>query len=43
MRWTKLRPSAAYSDDLYRAKCAAVYQHVYDSYFGSGGSVYAGG
>ncbi len=28
------------ADDL-RAKCEAVYQHVYDSYYGAGGSVYA--
>ena len=29
-----------YSDDDYRLKCDAVYQHVYDSYYGSGQSVY---
>ena len=29
-----------YSDDDYRVKCDAVYQHVYDSYYGAGGSVY---
>ena len=29
-----------YSDDDYRVKCEAVYQHVYDSYYGAGGSVY---
>jgi type I restriction enzyme R subunit len=30
-----------YSPELYRQKCDAVYQHVYDSYFGLGRSVYA--
>ena len=30
-----------YSDDDYRVKCDAVYQHVYDSYYGAGRSVYA--
>ncbi len=29
-----------YSDDDYNMKCDAVYQHVYDSYYGSGRSVY---
>jgi len=29
-----------YSDDDYRLKCETVYQHVYDSYYGAGGSVY---
>ncbi len=29
-----------YSDDDYRVKCEAVYQHVYDSYYGAGRSVY---
>jgi type I restriction enzyme R subunit len=29
-----------YSDDDYRVKCEAVYQHVYDSYFGAERSVY---
>lgn len=29
-----------YSDDDYRVKCDAVYQHVYDSYYGAGQSVY---
>lgn len=27
--------------ELYRRKCDAVYQHVYDSYYGSGRSIYA--
>ncbi len=30
----------AYSPDIYRAKCDAVYQHVYDSYYGQDRSVY---
>ena len=30
-----------YSTEDYDAKCEAVYQHVYDSYYGAGGSVYA--
>jgi type I restriction enzyme, R subunit len=30
-----------YKPDLYRQKCDAVYQHVYDSYFGPGQSCYA--
>ena len=29
-----------YSAVLYRQKCEAIYQHVYDSYFGPGRSVY---
>ncbi len=29
-----------YTKDLYEQKCEAVYQHVYDSYFGAGRSVY---
>jgi type I restriction enzyme R subunit len=29
-----------YSDEEYNVKCEAVYQHVYDSYYGAGGSVY---
>ncbi len=29
-----------YSDDDYRVKCDAVYQYVYDSYYGAGRSVY---
>jgi type I restriction enzyme R subunit len=29
-----------FSADLYRAKVEKVYQHVYDSYFGEGRSVY---
>ncbi|MGH3089546.1 MAG: type I restriction endonuclease subunit R [Rubrobacteraceae bacterium] len=30
-----------FTPNLYRAKCEAVYQHVYDSYYGSGESIYA--
>jgi type I restriction enzyme R subunit len=30
-----------YTDDIYRAKCETVYQHIYDSYYGEGRSVYA--
>ena len=29
-----------YSDEEYKAKCETVYQHVYDSYYGAGRSVY---
>ena len=29
------------SDEEYRMKCEAVYQHVYDWYYGAGRSVYA--
>ena len=31
----------AYSKPLYVAKCDAIYQHVFDSYFGAGKSIYA--
>lgn len=31
-----------YSPQIYEEKCTAVYQHVYDSYFGAGRSVYQG-
>ena len=30
----------AYTPDLYREKCEVVYQHIYDSYYGLGRSVY---
>lgn len=30
-----------YTPDLYQNKCDVIYQHVYDSYFGQGQSVYA--
>jgi type I restriction enzyme R subunit len=32
---------AVYTPDLYQTKCSAVYQHVYDSYYGPGKSIYA--
>jgi type I restriction enzyme, R subunit len=31
----------AYTKDLYERKCDEVYQHIYDSYYGQGRSVYA--
>jgi type I restriction enzyme R subunit len=30
----------AYTKDRYQSKCTAVFEHVYESYFGDGGSVY---
>jgi type I restriction enzyme R subunit len=30
----------SYSEDLYERKCQLVYQHVYDSYYGSGKTIY---
>ena len=30
-----------YTKELYRTKCEALFEHVYESYFGDGGSVYA--
>jgi type I restriction enzyme R subunit len=30
-----------YESDLYEEKCALVYQHVFDAYFGAGKSVYS--
>lgn len=30
----------AYTKDLYQSKCAALFEHVYDSYLGDGASVY---
>ncbi|HUZ75973.1 MAG TPA: type I restriction enzyme endonuclease domain-containing protein, partial [Chloroflexota bacterium] len=30
-----------FTPELYKQKCDAVYQHVYDSYFGAGTSIYA--
>jgi type I restriction enzyme, R subunit len=30
-----------YTPDIYASKCGAVYQHVYDSYYGPGQSIYA--
>jgi len=31
----------SYSKDLYQEKCGSIYQHVYDSYYGQGRSIYA--
>ena len=31
----------AYSPELYKEKCDLIYQHVYDSYYGQGRSVYS--
>ena len=31
----------SYTPELYQRKCDAIYQHVYDSYFGQGRSVYS--
>jgi type I restriction enzyme R subunit len=30
-----------FAPEIYQAKCDVVYQHVYDSYYGHGRSVYA--
>jgi len=30
-----------YSPDLYRQKCEVIYQHIYDSYYGVGKSLYS--
>ena len=30
----------AYTKDVYTTKCAVVFEHVYESYFGDGGSVF---
>jgi type I restriction enzyme, R subunit len=32
-----------YTKELYQRKCSAVFEHVYESYYGEGSSVYAGG
>lgn len=31
---------SAYTKELYDAKCAVLFEHVYESYYGDGGSVY---
>jgi len=31
----------AYSTEIYQQKCGLVYQHVYDSYYGPGKSIYS--
>ncbi len=30
-----------YTPNLYREKCDAIYQHIYDSYYGAGQSIYS--
>ena len=30
----------AFTRDVYQTKCAAAFKHVYESYFGDGGTVY---
>jgi type I restriction enzyme R subunit len=32
----------SYGKDIYQEKCQQVYQHIYDSYFGAGKSIYEG-
>ena len=32
---------SSYTVEVYQRKCNAVYQHVYESYFGEGRSIYA--
>jgi hypothetical protein len=32
-----------YTPDIYQQKCEAVYQHVYETYFGAGQSIYSPG
>jgi type I restriction enzyme R subunit len=36
----RVLPDPPFTADVYRQKCELVYQHVYDSYFGEGRSVY---
>ena len=31
----------AYTNELYQQKCEAVYHHIFESYYGSGQSIYA--
>ena len=35
------RLPGSYTPEIYRQKCQVVYQHVYDSYYGQGRSVYS--
>ena len=35
------RPPRSYPPEVYQQKCDVVYQHIYDSYYGQGQSVYA--
>ena len=37
--WTL--PEGCYTDEMCGQKSAAIYQHVYDNYWGAGQSVYA--
>lgn len=32
----------AYTPDLYQGKCSALFEHVFESYYGEGMSIYAG-
>ena len=32
----------AYTDELFRAKCGALFEHVYEAYMGDGASLYSG-
>jgi type I restriction enzyme R subunit len=32
----------AYTKDLYQTKCGALFEHIYEGYFGDGESVYVG-
>ena len=34
-------PPSAYTPELYQTQCSAVYQPVYDHYYGVGKSIYA--
>ncbi|HWR26593.1 MAG TPA: type I restriction enzyme endonuclease domain-containing protein, partial [candidate division Zixibacteria bacterium] len=34
-------PINSYTKELFQIKCDVVYQHIYDSYFGQGLSIYA--
>ncbi|MDP2841785.1 MAG: hypothetical protein Q8O17_05905, partial [Candidatus Methanoperedens sp.] len=33
-------PLISYTKELFQSKCDLVYQHIYDSYFGQGQSIY---
>ncbi len=35
------RLPASYTDEMYQTKSELIYQHVYDSYYGQGRSIYA--
>lgn len=36
----EMLPDPPYDKESYKEKCSAIYQHVYDSYFGAGKSIY---